>query len=429
MDNFDSTAFSHYLLEIGRVREKEIPFYLKWVRMFLEMGLEIGKNRETALGRFQTRMGQRFEDWQVRQAMTAVRNYWYFIDRSAGGESENGKRQGEQKGRLDTAAIIDETRRILRLGNRAYRTEKTYLGWIRSFLSFAEKHGKTGMEELTPELLREYLSYLSVERRVAAATQQQAFNALLFLFRYVLQTSIDGLGTTIRSMRKNRLPVVLTQREIAGILARVASPYDLMVMLIYGGGLRLSECMGLRVRDLDFDSGKIIIHQGKGRKDRHTLFPMEIHKKMKDHLEEVRKVYAEDRRRGRPGVSLPEALEKKYPGAGAEWGWFWIFPSPRLGIDPVSGTVRRFHLYPTTLQKQVHEAVRSLGFTKNATVHSMRHSFATHLVEAGYDIRTVQELLGHSNLNTTMIYTHVAVKNKLGVISPLSRMEGQLQRF
>lgn len=423
MDNFDSTAFSRYLRDIGRVREKEISFYVRWVGMFLEMGTEIGKTREAALERFQIRMVRRFEDWQVQQALAAVRNYWYFMDRSAGGESETRKRQEAPEGRLDAAAIIDEARRILRLGNRAYRTEKTYLGWIRRFLVFSEKHGKAGREEITPELLREYLTYLAVERKVAAATQQQAFNALLFLFRYVLQASIDGLGTTIRAMRKNRLPVVLTQKEISGILARVTYPYDLMVMLIYGGGLRLSECMGLRVRDLDFDGGKIIIHQGKGRKDRHTLFPPEIHEKMKSHLAEVRKVYAEDRRRGQPGVALPEALEKKYPGACMEWGWFWVFPSPRLSIDPVSGLVRRFHLYPTTLQKQVHEAVRSLDLTKNATVHSLRHSFATHLVEAGYDIRTVQELLGHSNLNTTMIYTHVAVKNKLGVISPLSRME------
>lgn len=421
MDTFRSTAFAEYLENVVSINRREIPFFVKWVKMFLKMLPELDEKREVALEHFEIRMGRRFREWQVKQALTAVRYYWYFKDQSSGSSNGDGEKKPDRQ--IEPAELLDEARRVLRLGSRAYRTEKTYLGWIRRFLEFAARHGNVRREMLTTGLLREYLTYLAVERRVAAATQQQAFNALLFLFRYVLQIPIDGLSTTIRAMRKNRLPVVLSQKEISGIIRRVTYPYDLMVMLIYGGGLRLSECLGLRVRDLDFENEKITIHQGKGRKDRQTLFPPELHEKMESHLIQVKKIYAEDQRVGRPGVSLPDALGKKYKYAGKEWGWFWVFPSPRLSIDPVGGIVRRFHLYPSTLQKQVHRAIKSMGLTKPATVHSLRHSFATHLIEAGYDIRTVQELLGHSNLNTTMIYTHVAVKNKLGVISPLSRME------
>ena len=199
-----------------------------------------------------------------------------------------------------------------------------------------------------------------------------------------------------------------------------------MAMIIYASGLRLSECIGLRIRDLDFKDEKIIIRSGKGNKDRSTIFPSMLHQLTREQISEARFLYEKDRRENKPGVSLPYALERKYPSYRREWAWFWLFPSPRFSVDPRSGNTYRHHMYSSSLQKKFSKAVHQLNLTKNATIHSLRHSFATHLIEVGYDIRTVQELLGHSSLNTTMVYTHIAVKNKLGVLSPIINLEDDL---
>jgi integron integrase len=318
--------------------------------------------------------------------------------------------------------LLHEACRILRLRHCTYRTERTYLGWIRRFLHHC-RHHTAKHRKIDADTLRNFLSYLAVEQRVAAATQQQAFNAILFLFRYVLNLRVEGLSETVRAGKPRRLPVVLTPGEVQELMHRLPQPYRLMGMLIYGGGLRLSECLELRIRDLDFESEQIVIRRGKGQKDRTTLFPRAIHPAVQSHIREVQYLYRQDRRDKKPGVPLPEALERKYPNAGLEWGWFWLFPSPRLSINPRTERVYRHHLYPSTLQKQVTKAVRSMALTKHATVHSLRHSFATHLIESGYDIRTVQELLGHEHVNTTMVYTHVAARNKKGVISPLEHLD------
>jgi integron integrase len=356
-----------------------------------------------------------------QQAKDALRHYWYFKDNDSDPPKDTEGGGGHEEDRK-VARVLDETRRMLRLMNRSYATEKTYLGWVRRFLEYCKRRSGAGAV-ITKRELTSYLTYLAVEEKVAAATQQQAFNALLFLFRHVLNETVDGLAETIRSRKPKRLPVVLTQDEVRRLIQLLSQPYRLMAMLIYGGGLRLSECLSLRVRDMDFENDQMIIRGGKGDKDRATLFPRELHEHVRRHLDDVKVLYNEDRSLNRPGVPLPKALERKYPSACRDWSWFWVFPSPRLSIDPRNNKPYRFHLYPTSLQKQVHEAVCKMDTMKSATVHSLRHSFATHLIEAGYDIRTVQELLGHSNLNTTMIYTHVAVKNKRGVISPFSRLE------
>jgi len=418
--------YSEFLKKDTRVIESRISYYLRWVREYKKLYPDGVDDKEKALAKLESKLEKYVQDWQVEQAIEAVKYYWYFKDRQSGGMHREGA--GQLDGSLENTdiresytEILDETRRIIRLMHRSYTTEKTYMGWLKRFFEY--QAGKKRTEnEIDQRDLKNFLTYLAVEQRVAAATQQQAFNALLFLFRHVLNKSVDGLAETVRARKPKRLPVVLTEGEVKELVQLLPQPYRLMAMLIYGGGLRLSECLSLRVRDLDFENEQIHIRGGKGDKDRVTLLPGDIHGHVRRQLEEVRIMYDEDRRLKQPGVPLPKALERKYPSASYDWTWFWLFPSPRLSLDPRGNKPYRFHLYPTSLQKQVQQAVRKMGIVKNATVHSLRHSFATHLIEAGYDVRTVQELLGHSNLNTTMIYTHVAVKNKRGVISPFSRL-------
>jgi integron integrase len=308
---------------------------------------------------------------------------------------------------------------LMRLKHLSVRTESTYRYWLARFRAFAQDKGPSS---LTEEDVRTYLSYLAVEKHVSAATQKVAFNAVLFFYRNILGRAIEGLNTVVPARVPKRLPVVLTQEEIRSIFAHLEGSCRLMANIIYGGGLRLQECLSLRVKDIDFSRNCIAVRAGKGQKDRETVLPDAVKGDLKLHLVEVRKVFERDRDKAIAGVCLPDALERRFTQAGKEWGWFWVFPSANLSIEPRTRIVRRFHQYPTTLQKAFHDAVRASGIAKQATIHTLRHSFATHLVERGYDIRTVQELLGHSDVSTTMIYTHVAHKNKLGVNSPLDTL-------
>jgi integron integrase len=271
---------------------------------------------------------------------------------------------------------------------------------------------------LTEQDLKNFLSFLAVERKVAGATQKLAFNALLFFYRHVLDVEIGGLSTVVRSKIGRRLPVVLSKEEIRKVFSRLEGTHLLMATIIYGSGMRLQECLSLRVKDIDFSRNCLTIRGGKGNKDRETVLSERVAERLKRHLETVRALFYKDRTNSVAGVSLPGALDRKYQKAGEEWGWFWVFPSANLCIDPLTRIVRRYHVYTTTLQKAFRQAVREAGITKQATIHTLRHSFATHLIEKGYDIRTIQELLGHSDVSTTMIYTHVATRNKLGVTSP-----------
>lgn len=257
---------------------------------------------------------------------------------------------------------------------------------------------------------------------MALATQKQAFNAILFLCRNVLDVEIKTLHDVVRSKVKKKLPTVFSESEIRRVLQRADGVYKLMLELIYGGGLRLSECLNLRIKDMDFERSVMVVRSGKGDKDRETIFPSNLHDKVETHINSIKRYYMEDRENNVEGVSLPKALSRKYPKAGMDWAWFWLFPSHKLSVDPQDLKVRRYHIYPSTLQKYFHQLTKKSRIVKNSSIHTLRHSFATHLVEAGYDIRTVQELLGHSNVSTTMIYTHVAKKNKLSVISPLEKI-------
>jgi integron integrase len=301
------------------------------------------------------------------------------------------------------------------LKQRSYRTEKTYLGWLRDFYRF---NGSVPPNKIDDRHLLDYLTYLAVERRVAKSTQHQAFNALLFFFRHVIGHEPGNIRDAIRSQRKRRLPVVLTKDEISRLLAALSGTPLLMAKVIYGGGLRLRECISLRIKDIDFERKSLSI-RGKGDKDRHTLLAEAAIKPLQTHLKKVRDMFDADKLAGVAGVYLPNALSRKYPNAGNEWKWQWVFPSNTLSVDPKNQIVRRHHVHASSLQKNVKHASEKAQITKLVTVHTLRHSFATHLLEDGYDIRTIQELLGHSSLQTTMIYTHVASKNVLGVTSPL----------
>jgi integron integrase len=269
--------------------------------------------------------------------------------------------------------------------------------------------------------VRRFLEHLAVERRISASTQNQAFSALLFFFERVLERPLGDLRGTLRARRGTRLPVVLSRDELARLLARLNGTFHLMASLMYGTGLRLMECCRLRVKDVDFERGQIIVREGKGDKDRVVMLPARLEGPLREHLARVRSVFEGDRRAGLNGVWLPDALAVKYPQAGIEWAWQWVFPSRKLSEDPRGGVWRRHHVHENAVQKAIKAAGFFAGIEKPVHCHRLRHSFATHLLEAGTDIRTVQELLGHARLDTTMIYTHVMTKPGIGVRSPLDR--------
>jgi integron integrase len=316
---------------------------------------------------------------------------------------------------MDREGLRRSLERLIRLKHLSFQTEKVYIAWTDRLVTFLAPKRAAYFTELD---LKSYLSHLAVDCKVSASTQRQAFNALLFLYRNILGVQIHDLDSVTPARRPRRLPVVLTPDEVRRILSHLHGTFALIFTLIYGGGLRLGECLSLRVKDVDFSRGCLVIRSGKGNKDRETILAEKAVESLRHHLDRVRALYDRDRRRSVRGVWLPDALERKYGHAGQEWSWFWVFPSTRLSIEPRTCFVRRYHLYPTTVQKAFKTAVREAGILKHATVHALRHSFATHLVERGYDIRTIQELLGHADVSTTMIYTHVATKNKLGVTSP-----------
>jgi integron integrase len=266
-----------------------------------------------------------------------------------------------------------------------------------------------------------FLSWLATERRVSASTQNQALSALLFLYRAVLGLELEWMSTVVRAKRHSRLPVVLSRQEVTALLARLEGLPWLLASLLYGTGLRLSECVRLRVKDVDFQRNEIVVRGGKGQKDRKTLLPASLKPHLVTHLRRVRRQHARDLREGRGAVELPHAIDRKYPGAAREWAWQWVFPATRFYTDRASGQRRRHHLHGSVLQRAVRRAVQEASLTKPASCHTLRHSFATHLLEDGYDIRTIQELLGHKDVSTTMVYTHVINRGGLGVRSPLDR--------
>lgn len=317
--------------------------------------------------------------------------------------------------------LSDAVRDKLRAGHYSRRTEEAYLGWVRRFIKF---HGRRHPRDLGEAEIAGFLAALAVEGKVAAATQNQALNALMFLYTHVLERKLGPLGEFARAVRPERLPVVLTPAEVRALLAAMEPANRLVAQLLYGCGLRLLEALRLRVKDVDFARLQITVRSGKGDKDRMTMLPVSVAEPLREHLEGVRRLHGEELAAGRGEVWLPDAMGRKSPAAARSWPWQWVFPARQLSVDPETGQRRRHHAHENAVQKAVQAAVRKAGLVKRASAHTLRHSFATHLLENGYDIRTVQELLGHAHVSTTQIYTHVMQRPGLGVRSPLDGMGG-----
>lgn len=312
--------------------------------------------------------------------------------------------------------LLDQVSARLRVKHYSLRTEKSYLDWIKRYILH---HGKRHPLEMGAVEVEDFLTHLAVERNVSASTQNQAKSALLFLYKEVLGVDLPWLDNVTQAKTPKRLPVVLTQAEVQAILTRLDGSMWLIVSLLYGSGLRVMECLRLRVKDVDVARREILVREGKGFKDRVTMLPVSLVEPLKQHLLKVQALHSEDLALGHGEVFMPMALDKKYPSGGKSWSWQYVFPSIKLSVDPRSNKIRRHHADEKTVQRAVKKAVNLAGIVKLATPHTMRHSFATHLLQGGYDIRTVQELLGHSDVTTTMIYTHVLNKGGCGVSSPL----------
>jgi len=312
--------------------------------------------------------------------------------------------------------LLDQVREVSRYHHYGYRTEQAYIHWIRQYIFF---HNKRHPKDMGKNEIEAFLSYLAVERNVAASTQNQAFNALLFLYRQVLALPFADDIEAIRAKKPPRLPVVLSRVEIARLLDEMNGETALMARVMYGGGLRLKELLRLRVQDIDFDNGFLTVRSGKGDKDRTTLLAETVREDFQAHLQKVRAIFEKDLHHGHANVWLPGALARKYPNAPKSWEWQYVFPSKSLSKDPQSGEIRRHHVNESNLQKAIRRAREKAGIAKRVTSHTLRHSFATHLLESGTNIRVVQKLLGHADVKTTEIYTHVLQQNLQAVKSPL----------
>jgi integron integrase len=312
--------------------------------------------------------------------------------------------------------LLNQLRELICTKHLSIRTEKTYVQWAKRYILF---HNKTHPAKLKPLHINQFLTYLAVKKNVAASTQNQALNAIVFMYRHLLKKDVNQIGDYVRAKRSQKMPVVLSKDEANLLFGHLSGIYKLIAGLLYGSGLRIMECMRLRIKDIDFKYKCITVRDGKGRKDRITILPDIITHRLKLQIEKAKIIHSQDLNDGNGTIYLPFAIERKYKNAAKDWRWQFVFPAPNLSTDPRTGIKRRHHLSENRMQKEIHEAVLKSGISKPASCHTLRHSFATELLASGYDIRTVQELLGHKNLNTTMKYTHILKKGGYGVKSPL----------
>lgn len=428
-------------VEEHRVNPDRAHYYVRWAQAFVRFfpNRRLRDRTREDIEAFLTDLGSRpgTVDWQVKQAEHALKiMYEVFLPNytPASSHEDEGRTHARKKkvsrskeevfrdqvvpGEVERlfAPLVRAMKTEIRSRHYSIRTESSYVDWVRRFIAF---HDYTDPKNIdATKAVKEYLEYLAVERAVAANTQNQALNALVFLYNNVLNKPFGKLETFVRAKRPKRLPEVMTREEVEALFDHMEGVTLLMAGLMYGGGLRLMECVRLRVMDLDFSRRQIMVRDGKGQKDRVTMLPERFSAALKEHLARVRAVYDEDRAKDVPGVYIWPALARKYPKAALEWKWQYVFPAKSLSVDPRTATVRRHHISENLIQKAVKEAADRAGINKRISCHTLRHSFATHLLEARYDIRTVQELLGHADVSTTMIYTHVLNRPGLSVISP-----------
>ncbi len=322
---------------------------------------------------------------------------------------------------MDSKPLLDQARDKIRAKHYSIRTEEAYVHWMKRFILF---HRKRHPREMGAAEVEAFLSHLAVAGKVSASTQNQAKSGLLFMYKEVLQVDLPWLGDIVSAKRPTRLPVVLTQSEVASLLAHTTGTSGLILRMVYGTGMRIMECMRLRVKDIEFERSEIVIREGKGFKDRITMLPKSLVRPLQEHLARVKLLHEQDLRDGYGEVYMPYALARKYPNAGRNWIWQYAFPSAKISKDPRSSRMARHHADEKAIQRCMSQALRKANINKQATPHTLRHSFATHLLENAYDIRTVQELLGHQDVSTTMIYTHVLNRGGKGVRSPLDGVSG-----
>jgi integron integrase len=426
--------------EENRVRPDRAQFYVNWAKDFANFLPEkLLKDRSRKdVEAFLASLGKRqgIAEWQVRQAEHALRILYenflpHYAPEKQAGVGPAGKhplRQTTTKtdkfrdhvtpGEVERQFpdLVEAVKTEVRSRHYSYRTETSYLDWVRRFVAFHDYADPRGFD--ASAAVRAYLDYLAVEREVAASTQNQALNALVFFYGQVLRNPLGEMEEFARAKRPRRLPEVMTREEVQRLLSKMSGITGLMAGLMYGSGIRLMECVRLRVKDIDFARHQIMVRDGKGQKDRVTMLPERFAASLQEHLARVKAIYAKDLAQGNADVYIWPSMARKYPNAGKEWIWQYVFPAKGLSVDPRSGKVRRHHINENLVQNAVKEATIQAAINKRVSCHTLRHSFATHLLEAGYDIRTVQELLGHANVITTMIYTHVLNKPGLSVKSP-----------
>lgn len=416
--------FQDFLIDKGFASKRHAPFYARWASKFLSYfnnnnEPDIEKNTEGFINLLIK--DRNISDWQINQAHDALKLYLYHYDANKLLKLHSDRIQVTQP---DLNQVIKSLRNSIRIKHYSYKTERSYIGWVKRFYEYLSKTKKKNQNNDSPteEDIRDFLSQLALKLKVSSSTQNQAFNALLFLCRNVLMIELKDIKKTVRAKRGPKLPVVLSEDEIGKIFKCSSHDNLLYLQLLYGTGMRLMELVRLRVQDIDFGSNLIFIRSGKGDKDRTTVFPETLKESLDTHIKEAKALHEKDLKNGHGEVYLPFALERKYPNANKEFKWQYAFPSSKLSVDPASGKIRRFHISEKVIQNAMSEAVKKAGILKHATVHTLRHSFATHLLLNGVNIREVQELLGHSHVETTMIYTHVLRNMSKAPKSPLDTL-------
>ena len=443
MNDLQYGEFAEFLLRKSLCDEKKAKFYLFWVRKFFRASENWEPDSwDVHLQQFvnMLRDDASVQDWQITQAERAVRLYFNNF-RGPDNIGEPSRISIEPDGAVLTHELLGAVRQSLRIQRYSYRTEQSYLDWIKRFARYAARSAEQRQKESPPSsgrpqdalddgalperfvvkqaIIKDYLAWLAIQRHVAASTQNQAFNALLFMARDVLKLTLEDLDKGVRAKRGKKLPTVLSPDETLRVLSVAKGTQQLILKLIYGGGLRLRELCRLRTKDIDFDNELIFVRSGKGDKDRTTLLPTLVIPALKVHMKKLRELHEKDLAAGCAEVFLPDALERKYRNAAKEFAWYWLFPSANPSMDPRAGKVRRHHISPSYVDKLIRKAVKDAGIGKPASAHTFRHSFATHLLLNGVDLREIQEYLGHASIETTMIYTHVVKTMRNRARSPL----------